>query len=241
MPERDPGPTPGTPSPAAPGSAEATSAAKPAESTAGTDATGAEATETAGAEASAPSGPRRRARTIALTSLLAVGVAGAVAAGFVGWRIISQKDATVAAPAQVADLPRDDSDNGRSTAEYLQTALVAEVDLDDTVAAAYQDPAGRGVLFVGGTGLVWQPEDELTKAFRLVSDAQGAVTHVHEVPAGPLGGTVKCGRTPTDDGDMAVCGWADHGSVALALFPKRSEDESAKLILSVREAAQKRD
>ncbi|WP_412739683.1 hypothetical protein [Krasilnikovia sp. MM14-A1259] len=182
-----------------------------------------------------------RARRIALAVLLAAGVTGIAAAGVTGWRIVAQKDATVSAPAQVAGLRLDDSENGRSTADYLQTALAAEIDLDHAVAAAYADSSGHDILFAGGTGLIWRPGDDLDAAIAMVSDAQGAVTHVHEVPAGPLGGTVKCGKTATDGGDMAVCGWADHGSVALALFPNRSEDDAAGLILTIRQAAQKRD
>ncbi|WP_412742618.1 hypothetical protein [Krasilnikovia sp. MM14-A1004] len=193
-----------------------------------------------GEPASAARRPPKRVRTIALTAVLVVGVAGMVAAGVTGWRVVSQKDATLTAPPLVAGLRPDDSDDGRSTADFLQTALAAEVDLDHTVAAAYYDHGGRGILFVGGTGLIWQPGDALEAAFGMVSDDQGSVTHVHDVAAGPLGGTAKCGRTATDDGDMAVCGWADHGSVALALFPRRSEDESADLVLAIRETAEKR-
>ncbi|RZU52543.1 hypothetical protein EV385_4414 [Krasilnikovia cinnamomea] len=175
-----------------------------------------------------------------MTALLAVGVAAVGAAGVTAWPIAMQKDATVTAPPLVAGLRPDDTEDGRNTADFLQTALAAEVDLDHTVAAAYYDHGGRGILFVGGDGLIWQPGDALEKAFGMVSDDQGAVTHVHDVAAGQLGGTARCGRTATDDGDMAVCGWADHGSVALALFPRRSENEAADLILAIREAAETR-
>ena len=77
-------------------------------------------------------------------------------------------------------------------------------------------------------------------SFSVVSDAQGAVTGLHQVPAGPLGGTMKCGTTKADGADMPVCGWADHGSLALAIFPGRSVDDSAKLFVDIRSAAQAR-
>ena len=185
--------------------------------------------------------PRSRTRTIVLSSLLAVGLAGASVLGYVGWRISSQKDATLTVPATVAELSVDTSEEGRSTADYLQTALSADVDLDRAVGAVFTDGSGKNVLFFGGTTLFWTPADDLKTAFGLVSDDQGAVTDLHDVPAGDLGGTMKCGTTKADGADMPVCGWADHGSLALAMFPGRSVEESAKLLVTIRSAAQKRN
>jgi len=184
--------------------------------------------------------PRSRTKTIVLSSLLAVSLAGAGIIGYAGWRISSQKDAKLTAPAQIGTLKLDTSDNGRTTADYLQTALSAEVDLDEAVGAVYSAGDGKDVLFFGGTTLFWTPGSDLDTAFELVSDDQGSVTGLHEVPAGPLGGTMKCGTTKSDGTDMAVCGWADHGSLALAMFPGRTEPDSAKLLQGIRAAAQTR-
>src|SRR6266511_874627 len=179
-------------------------------------------------------------RKIMLGSLLAVALAGAAVVGMTGWQIAAQKDATLVAPSQVAGLRLDESENGKSTADYLQTALSAEVDLDQAVGAAYLDAGGHNVLFFGGTALIWTPKHDLDSAFNLISDDQGAVTDLHDVPAGRLGGTMRCGKTATDDGDMTVCGWADHGSLALGMFPKRTEADSAELLRQIRAGAQTR-
>jgi hypothetical protein len=185
-----------------------------------------------------PTGPSRT-RKIVLSSLLAVGLVGAGVLGYAGWTISSQKDATLITPAAVAGLRLDTSTDGKSTADYLRTALSAEVELDSAVGAVYAD-GQESVLFLGGTGLIWTPEDDLDTAFDLISDDQGAVTGLHKVPAGKLGGTMKCGTTKTDDGKLAVCGWADHGSLALALFPSRTESDAARLLVQIRDAAQTR-
>jgi hypothetical protein len=181
-----------------------------------------------------------RARKIVLAALLAVMVLGLVFLGVTGWRVMSQKDATLVAPPRVAGLTLDGSEDGRSTADYLQTALSATVDVDSAVGAVYSDAGGRDVLFAGGTALFWRPGNALDAAFGLVADDQGAVTGVHSVPAGRFGGTMRCGTTRTDDGEMPVCGWADHGSVALAMFPRRSEAEAAGILREVRDPAQTR-
>jgi hypothetical protein len=184
--------------------------------------------------------PPSRTRKILLGSLLAVAVAGVAVIGVASWQIASQKDATLVAPPEVAGLRLDQSDDGTSTADYLQNALSAGVDVDKAVAGVYTAPDGQDILFFGGTTLIWTPEHDLDAAFALIDDAQGAVTGLHDVPAGHFGGTMKCGTTKTEDGEMPVCGWADHGSLALAMFPKRTEAESATLLRELRDAAQSR-
>ncbi|BCJ51625.1 hypothetical protein Asp14428_31000 [Actinoplanes sp. NBRC 14428] len=221
MPER-PGQTPPTPAEPVEIAAEPFALTEPAE------------------DATEEKAPRSRTKTIVLGSLLAVTLAGTAVIGYAGWRISSQKDATLTTPPQIGALKLDTSDNGKSTGDYLETALSAEVDLDEAVGAVYADAAGNNVLFFGGTTLIWTPENDLDTAFELVSDDQGAVTGVHDVSAGPLGGTMKCGTTKSDGTDMPVCGWADHGSLALAMFPGRTQDDSAKLMLELRAATQKR-
>ncbi|GIE50817.1 hypothetical protein [Actinoplanes nipponensis] len=197
-------------------------------------------TETAGEDEPEDRAPRSKTRTIVLSSLLAVGLAGASVLGYAGWRVASQKDATLTVPTKVAGFSVDSSDDGRTTADYLQTALSADVDLDRAVGAVLTDGSGNDVLFFGGTTLFWTPESDLVTAFDLVADEQGAVTGLHDVPAGPLGGTMKCGTTKADGADMPVCGWADHGSLALAMFPGRTVDDAAKLFGDIRSAAQTR-
>jgi len=182
--------------------------------------------------------PRSKVRRIVLLSLLAVGLIGAATVVYAGWQISSQKDASLTAPAQIGSLTLDESEDGKSTADYLQTALAAEIDLDKAIGAVYADPAKNNVLFLGATGLIWSPEKDLDTAFGLISDNQGAVTDLHKVDPGKLGGTMKCGTTKSDDGDLAVCGWADHGSVALAMFPGHTTTDSAALLLKIREATE---
>jgi hypothetical protein len=185
-------------------------------------------------------GPRSRRRLAILGAVLVLGVAGLGVLGWSGWQVASQKDAKLTPPATVAGLRLDDSAEGRETSDYLQTALAAQMDLDRTVGAVYIDGGNRKVLLFGGTALIWSPDDDLERAFTLIADDQGAVTGTHDIPAGKYGGTMRCGTTQTADGPMPVCGWADHGSLAVALFPNRGEDESATLLRQLRDAAQRR-
>lgn len=200
----------------------------------------------AGARGEVAAGVNRspaRTRRVVVGALLAVGLAGAAALGTAAWRINQQQDTTLQTPGQIDALRRDDSERAASTAEYLRSALSAEVGLRETVGAVYADPAdaARSVLLFGGTALLWRPERELDKAIQLVGDDTGAVTDVGEVPAGELGGVMKCGTTTSTDGAIAVCGWADHGSLAVALFPGRTPADSASTMRKIRTAVQQRD
>ncbi|MEU5726063.1 hypothetical protein ABZ783_30145 [Micromonospora sp. NPDC047738] len=186
--------------------------------------------------------PASRRRRIVLGAALAVGLAGLGALGVGGWRVLAQKDTTLDTPAKVAGLTRDDSEGARTTADYLRNGFAADIDLDRSFGTVYSDPADakRAVLVFGGTTLLWQPERDLDTLFGLMADETGKVSGLHEVDAGRLGGVMKCGSTSGDGGDFAVCGWADHGSVVMAMFAGRPVDGSAVLFRQLREGIQSR-
>ncbi|WP_436522771.1 hypothetical protein [Actinoplanes sp. HUAS TT8] len=192
-------------------------------------------------EAEPLSPARRHTRTILLASLLTVGVVGVAALGWFYWQINSQRHVTLNLPSTIGELKLDKTQDAQDTADYLQTALSAEIDLDKTVGAVYSGAADKDVLIFGGTTLIWSPDKDLETSFELLNDDKGSVTGLHDVDAGSLGGSMKCGTTVSDGSGMAVCGWADHGSLALAMFPNRSAAEAAPLMIQVREAIQTRD
>jgi hypothetical protein len=178
---------------------------------------------------------RPRNRRILFGVLAGVVVLLVVIAG-VSWHFLNQPSVSLRAPASLGGLTLDTSDDAKQTAEYLRTAVAAKISLDESVGAVYHDPAakGRDVLFFGGTHLLLNPAADLDQALGLLNDSSGGVTGLHEVPAGPLGGVMKCGTSNGDGGAMSVCGWADRGSLAVALFPGRTVDEAAQLLRDLR-------
>ncbi|MDZ5447838.1 hypothetical protein U2F26_34930 [Micromonospora sp. 4G57] len=185
--------------------------------------------------------PSRRRRLVLAVALVA-GLAGLGALGAGGWRVFQEKDTDLSTPVKVAGLTRDDSERARSTADYLRDGFAADIELDKSVGTVYSDPADarRAVLVFGGTTLLWQPERDLDSLFGLMADETGKVTGLREVDAGRLGGVMKCGTTSGDGGDFAVCGWADHGSVVMAMFPGRPVGQAAGLFRQLREGMQTR-
>ncbi len=173
----------------------------------------------------------------------AAAIAVVATLGPLTWQILSQKGATLSMPATIGTLTRDDSANAKETASDLVTALRAEIDLDATAGAIYTDPAAgpdKSVMLFGGTALLWSPGKELDTVLTLLEDTGDNIKNLSEVDAGPMGGVMKCGISGTDGSAMAVCGWADHGSIALALFPGRSPADGAVLMRQLRAATLKR-
>ncbi|MEV6306747.1 hypothetical protein AB0M02_45630 [Actinoplanes sp. NPDC051861] len=183
---------------------------------------------------------RSKVRKVVLGALLVVTVVGGAGLGYFAWNVNTQRNTTLSAPPQIGSLTLNTSEDAASTAEYLQGALSAEISMDKTVGGVYT-AGSANVLFFGGTTLLWSPEKDLDTSFELIADQEGAVTNLHEVDAGDLGGVMKCGLTKSEDAEFAVCGWADHGSLALAMFPEQTESAAAPLMLEIRKAAQTRD
>src|SRR5947199_4968563 len=189
-----------------------------------------------------PARRRLPTRWIVLGSLAAVVLIIVAALGVVGWRFLNREKVTLTAPANLAGLTLDTSDGAKQTVDYLRTAVAARLSLSATVGAVYQDPASsdRKVLLFGGTNVQLSPSRDLDQAFGLLNDQSGTVTELRVVPAGPLGGVAKCGTSNGDGSAMPVCGWADNGSLALALFPGRTLDDAAKLLLDLRTGVEHR-
>jgi hypothetical protein len=202
-------------------------------------------TPPASTEPTAAPGPRRwfrRPRNLVLIGLAVVALVLAAVFGPLSWGLWSTKDTRIGTPSRIAGLVLDDSQNAQDTIDYLRTAIETGVSLQHTTGAVYTDGAtqSHSVLFVGGTGALISPDQALKKTFGLITDQAGGVNAVRDVPAGPLGGIMQCGTTKTDGGSMTVCGWADHGSLGIAMFPDRPVSESATLLLTMRNAIQHR-
>ncbi|MEN3304931.1 MAG: hypothetical protein V7603_1133 [Micromonosporaceae bacterium] len=187
-----------------------------------------------------PSARRRRLKWYVLGGAGTLVVVLLVALGPTAWLLLTQRRAHLDTPDTLAGLTLDHTADGQATAEYLRTAVAASVTLDTSVGAVYDDPGNkqRSVMFFGGTGLLLSPDKELTSVFQLLDDQGGGMKDVRPVPAGKRGGEMRCGTSAGDGGDMTVCGWADHSSIALALFPGRSVDDGATLMGRMRDGIQ---
>lgn len=173
---------------------------------------------------------------VVLVVLVAILIGGVV---LVRPYLSGEHPASLSTPPKAAGLEISDDPLLADAAVQLSAMLTSEADLDDAVAAFYVDPAGddRLVLLAGGTAALRDPEGELDAAFAAfgAADAGGVpLTSVATVDPGPLGGTARCGEAVAEGVAVSVCGWADHGSLALVVFFNRPVDESAGLLRDIR-------
>ncbi|MGI5236498.1 hypothetical protein [Dactylosporangium sp. CA-139066] len=181
---------------------------------------------------------KRFAQVAAAVAGLAV-VVSAVIYGPTVMRVFNQSDTTIKSPDKVGAFTLDTSDGAKAAAEYIRDAIASEVSLDTSYGLIYREGDTNAIL-VAGTARIWNPDASLKSALAVVSDDKGGVRDLKDVNPGPLGGTMRCGVTKVDDADLSVCGWADNGSVGVAMFSARSATDSARAMLDLRNAVEHR-
>jgi hypothetical protein len=192
-------------------------------------------------EAGTGGAPRRRRLLAVLAGAVVLLVAAMMLIfGPAALRVINARGTHLNTPPQVAGLTRDDSEQARQTVEYLKTAAAAGAPVDGPVGAVYSGPGERVVLF-GGTAPGWSADKGLHAMFDLVAGEKDGVADAAGYDPGPLGGTLRCGSTTVDGTQrMAVCGWADQGSLVVVMVGARTPAEAAALVRQMRPAIEHR-
>ncbi|GAA5021513.1 hypothetical protein [Actinopolymorpha pittospori] len=141
-------------------------------------------------------------------------------------------------PARLAGLELITDPAFERETERVVAQLREQVPWVEPLDAYYQDPSAedRVVHLTGASGAFPSPQIALESGFR---NMKLPISNLHDVPAGPHGGYVRCGsaKEKTTAGSvlpMTVCAWADRGSFAVVLFYNRPLDESAELLLRIR-------
>ncbi|GAA3299774.1 hypothetical protein Dvina_47720 [Dactylosporangium vinaceum] len=153
-----------------------------------------------------------------------------------------QYPASVNTDAGVTGLTKLNDTATTKTAEQLQTALTSD-HLDEAgFTAAYQDPAdGRAKIVVfGATRFITDPARDLDASLRKLG-AKIPISNVREVDPGVFGGEKRCAASRFDGRSATVCGWADHGVIAIAVFVGKSTDAASDAMQNIRAAIVNRD
>jgi hypothetical protein len=147
-----------------------------------------------------------------------------------------QYPASASLPAQVADLRlREDNATQRTTERLKADLRAAHWLAEDTFAGVYADRAGKKVTVFGTTGFRFSPEGDLRTEMTRLTD-EYSLQDVETIDTGTRGEFLSCGVGKEGNATVAVCGWADHGSLATAVFTRRSPRDSASLLEELREA-----
>ncbi|WP_018351306.1 hypothetical protein [Longispora albida] len=192
--------------------------------------------------------PERPALQVKKVALIAGGVFAVIVLisgiiwGPTAWRILQEKDPELSTPDTAAGLTLDTTPPGKATAADIQAALSAPVQFDKTIGGVYREPGSttRSVIVMAGQAIFSDPAEPLDKLFAVITDTAGGVSAKRDVDPGPLGGEARCGVTQIDAAAVPVCGWADHGSAGLLLFPGHTPEEAPAKFAALRSAIQHR-
>lgn len=184
--------------------------------------------------------PRRRGRRwprvlLTLSAVTMVCCGGCLAAAM---PYLRQWPATVKLTPQVAGLRQRTDPRTRIEMATLAFRLrTGHLLARNVFAAVYAQPGhdDRDVTLFGAAEFIANPGRSLDGALGGLPGGATAAG-VHDVPAGPLGGYQRCGTATVSGDRVVVCGWADHGSVAVGLFAGRDERHGAALLREVRAA-----
>ncbi|GIJ75315.1 hypothetical protein [Virgisporangium ochraceum] len=188
-----------------------------------------------------PRAPRRRRRRWPWWLLFWFLAFAACCGGVTLWArpFVDQYPASIATEADVPGLTRSKDDSRQKTADALLGKVESEQWDEASYSVLYTDNRNRGATLLATTRFVFDPEKDLTARFAdLTGDLK--ITGDAAVDAGTLGGYKRCGTGTLNGRTVAVCGWADHGSLAVAVFGNRSVDESSTLLDTIRGAVLKR-
>jgi hypothetical protein len=153
-----------------------------------------------------------------------------------------QYPASVNTAATVPGLTRIDDASAKKTAEQLQKSLTSDRLDESGFTVTYQDASNRQqrVIVFGATRFITNPRRDLEASIRKLG-TKVQVSDVREVDPGPFGGEQRCAPGRLDGRSMTLCGWSDHGVIAIALFPGKSLEAASTATQNIRGSIIQRD
>ncbi|GAA2625591.1 hypothetical protein GCM10010399_66310 [Dactylosporangium fulvum] len=153
-----------------------------------------------------------------------------------------QYPASVDTAATVPGLTRTDDAAAKKTAEQLRTSLTSDHLDESGFTVTYQDAANRQqrVIVFGATRFITDPARDLDASIRKLG-TKIQISDVRKVDPGVFGGEQRCAASRMDGRSAAVCGWSDHGVIAIAVFTGKSVDQAAATTRNLRGSIVRRD
>jgi hypothetical protein len=126
---------------------------------------------------------------------------------------------TVVEPTTLGGRPKLTDPTFTSLAQELKSGLADVPEATSTVGALYGSFEKRNIVVIAGAAApIADPKKELDDAFDSAGLNGLKATGIVAIDPGPLGGEAKCGKTTENDISLVLCGWADNGSLGIAIF-----------------------
>ncbi len=144
------------------------------------------------------------------------------------------KTITVVEPKRLGGRPKLTDEQFAGIADQLESELSQAPGATKSVGALYGTVAKRDIVVIAGVAApVGNPTEELNGTFFGAGVGGLDVTGITKVDPGPLGGEAKCGKADASGVGMALCAWADEGSVGWIIWyfksVKQAKSEFAEL------------
>ncbi|WP_410812395.1 hypothetical protein [Micromonospora sp. 067-2] len=146
--------------------------------------------------------------------------------------VVDATTTRLVAPTTLAGRPKISDPKLQAISDQLVTEMKASVQNEtSTVGAFYGDPAKQDLIMIAGaSGLMTDPKKELDDAVSGLSGQLGVAT-MAAVEPGPLGGEARCGDGKAEEIPLAVCVWADRGSLGMiVVYFKTSAEVKAEFV-----------
>ncbi len=126
---------------------------------------------------------------------------------------------TVVEPKKLGGRAKLTDEQFAGIAEQLESELSEAPGATNSVGALYGTVGKRDIVVIAGVAApVRNPTQELNGTFFGAGVGGLDVTGITEVDPGPLGGEAKCGKADASGVNMALCAWADEGSVGWIIW-----------------------
>ncbi|MEU4156769.1 hypothetical protein [Actinoplanes sp. NPDC026670] len=183
----------------------------------------------------APMPPPRKSRVLPIV-LISLGIVAVLCIGgftalyLVGKNAVDDLAAvTITEPATLGGRPKLESQEFAAITADMEKSLSAYPGAESSFGAIYGDPNKEDMVAALATkALIANPQKELDASFDTFGK-DAPVSGLTAADTGTLGGVAKCGTSSVSGIDVAVCGWADEGSVGMVMwFFKKAPDVQAE-------------
>jgi hypothetical protein len=130
---------------------------------------------------------------------------------------------TIAAPKTLGGRPKLNDDALAGITDELKSALGQVPGATNSVGALYGTASKQDIVVLAAAeATVDDPDTMLDLLFSGAASGAGKITGVTSAPTGSLGGAAKCGLATDSGTHMALCTWADSGSLGMLIWYEKS-------------------
>ncbi|MEU4688023.1 hypothetical protein [Actinoplanes sp. NPDC023714] len=167
---------------------------------------------------------------IAVAAVVVLCIAGVAAVFFIGKDAVDDAaKVTITEPATLGGRPKLEDGEFAALITEMESSLAKYPGASDSFGAFYGNAEEQDIVAAIATkATLIDPAKELDASFKAFAEGS-QLKDKAPADTGALGGSAECATTTSSGTDIAVCGWADEGSVGMILwFFKTAADVQAE-------------